>query len=598
MTIFGKLSLKMKLLSLSALMSLIIVTVGLTSYNGLKNMVAITGQLTDITIPSLKYVSHMDHSFRSLRIELRTLGLSNLVPEQEKTVIANITKYINEFEEAQKHYSKIKFLPGEEEKYKKLVGEWESFKKTGAEILKLNQIKDEASKARLNEIFLVDCPRAAENVNTIITDINSIQEKYTQELLGSSEKDSKENVTKTINQTVTVSLAGIIIALIAGFLLATQISKTISQLASTLKTNSDELAKTTESIASASTQLSESTTEQSASLEETAASIEEISSMVNKNSESAKRSSQTSKDSEKSALEGQDVVKQMIDAIGEINVSNNNIMKQIDESNNQISEIVKVISEIGNKTKVINEIVFQTKLLSFNASVEAARAGEHGKGFAVVAEEVGSLAIMSGNAAKEISEMLDGSIQKVQSIVEDTKSKVGHLVSDGKLKVEQGTVIAHRCEKVLAEIVHHVSQVNQMSNDISVASLEQSQGINEITKAMAQLDQVTQQNAATGEQAARAAEDLSLQAKNLQSAVHDLFSTIQGGGAHSTSSHSSIHQSTTATKALSPVKKVTPLKVVKMPEGHQAPQAQASTSKNINTMDSLPSFDDPRFKDI
>lgn len=102
----------------------------------------------------------------------------------------------------------------------------------------------------------------------------------------------------------------------------------------------------------------------------------------------------------------------MIHSITEISESNDRIMSQVADGNRKISEIVQVISEIGNKTKVINDIVFQTKLLSFNASVEAARAGEHGKGFAVVAEEVGNLAQMSGNAAKEISDMLNGSVSR------------------------------------------------------------------------------------------------------------------------------------------------------------------------------------------
>ncbi|MFY7993173.1 MAG: HAMP domain-containing methyl-accepting chemotaxis protein [Bacteriovoracaceae bacterium] len=594
MTIFSNLSLRMKLFYLSALMSIIITAVGFVSYLGLKKMVFITDQLTEVSIPNLKYMSQMELSFRSLRIELRTLGLSGISPEQQESTLKNITKYINEFEEAQKKYSEIKFLPGEEEIFKRLVIEWNSFKKLGNEILKLNSSQDPNDKLKLNEIFRVDCPQSAEKVRSIMSELSMIQQKASDELLGASEKDSKENVTKTLNQTLTVSILGILVALGTGFILATQISKIISTLASKLKSNSDELAKATESIANASTRLSEATTEQSASLEETAASIEEISSMVNKNSESAKRSSQTSKESEKSALEGQDVVKQMIHAIGEINVSNTNIMKQIDESNDQISEIVKVIAEIGNKTKVINEIVFQTKLLSFNASVEAARAGEHGKGFAVVAEEVGSLAVMSGNAAKEISEMLEGSIHKVESIVEQTKSKVEHLISDGKLKVEQGTIIAHKCEKVLAEIVQHVSQVHQMSNDISVASLEQSQGINEITKAMAQLDQVTQQNAATGEQAAKAAEDLSFQAKSLQSAINELFSTVEGKKVNS--SHFS--SSTPIPQASISLKKETPAVAKKTREVKVSLQPTSSSTKTMNTTDSMPSFDDPRFKDI
>lgn len=119
----------------------------------------------------------------------------------------------------------------------------------------------------------------------------------------------------------------------------------------------------------------------------------------------------------------------MLNSIDEISQSNDSIADQTRQNNEKINEIVKLISDIGNKTKVINEIVFQTKLLSFNASVEAVRVGEYGKGFAVVAEEVGNLANkMSGNAAKEISSLLDESQRKTAQIVKETESKVDELI--------------------------------------------------------------------------------------------------------------------------------------------------------------------------
>jgi methyl-accepting chemotaxis protein len=187
-----------------------------------------------------------------------------------------------------------------------------------------------------------------------------------------------------------------------------------------------------------------------------------------------------------------------------------------------------VISDIGDKTKVINDIVFQTKLLSFNASVEAARAGEQGKGFAVVAEEVGNLARMSGNAAKEISDMLDQSILKVRTIVQETKSSVQNLVEQGKSKVASGSEIAKECGHVLEEIVVSVSTVSRMSGEISVASSEQAQGVQEITKAVHQLDEVTQKNSATTHETATAAQHLASQADSLKHIVENLVMTVDG----------------------------------------------------------------------
>ena len=206
-------------------------------------------------------------------------------------------------------------------------------------------------------------------------------------------------------------------------------------------------------------------------------------------------------------------------------------MDAINESNAKISEIVTVIADIGEKTKVINDIVFQTKLLSFNASVEAARAGEHGKGFAVVAEEVGNLAQMSGNAAHEISQMLGESIKKVETTVSETKLKIETLIWDGKSKVETGTHIAHQCGDVLDEITHNIISVTQMASEISTACREQAQGVHEITKAMNNLGQVTQNNASTSEESAESSKELSTQADTLHSMVQILMDTVNGAKA-------------------------------------------------------------------
>jgi methyl-accepting chemotaxis protein len=250
--------------------------------------------------------------------------------------------------------------------------------------------------------------------------------------------------------------------------------------------------------------------------------------MVGKNSENAKYTASTSAESKHKAETGKEVVEHMIHSMDDINQNNQAIMTQIDYSNSRIAEIIKVIREIENKTKVINAIVFQTKLLSFNASVEAARAGEHGKGFAVVAEEVGNLAQMSGSAAKEISSMLEGSIQKVEGIVNDTKIKVGKLVEDGHKVVEAGAEVARQCGEVLNEIVKNVTNVSQMALEISKASQEQALGVNEITKAIAQLNTATQQNAATSEAATTVSQELTDQVHSLDSAATLLVETVFG----------------------------------------------------------------------
>lgn len=306
------------------------------------------------------------------------------------------------------------------------------------------------------------------------------------------------------------------------------LNKAIRTVIQNLNANSTHMTSAAGSIASSSEQLSQATTEQAASLEQTAASIEEMNTMVQKNAENARKTSMISLSSNESAKKGQVVVNDMIHAIEDISQSNEKIMNQIEKSNQQIGEIVQVIGEIGMKTKVINDIVFQTKLLSFNASVESARAGEHGKGFAVVAEEVGNLAEMSGKASQEISSMLEASIGKVQSIVDETRRNVDLLVREGKTKVDCGTKIAQQCGETLEEIVANVSKVSAMADEISSSCQEQALGVQEITKAMHQLDQVTQTNAQTSVHTSHAAEELSSQAESLRTQVGTLIVTVLG----------------------------------------------------------------------
>lgn len=398
---------------------------------------------------------------------------------------------------------------------------------------------------------------------------------------------SEEDYSTAKTMMLVMSLVSLLSGLTLAFFILRSISAGINTIIAELTSNTSQVTEASQNIATSSVQLSDASVEQAAALEETAASIQEMSSMVQKNAENAKRTSELAVSSNDNALHGKSVVDNMIHSIDEISTSNTTIMNQINDSNQKISDIVKVIAEIGSKTKVINDIVFQTKLLSFNASVEAARAGEHGKGFAVVAEEVGNLAQMSGNAAQEISEMLDGSIQKVEGIVNETKEKVGRLIQDGRHKIEEGSKIARECGSVLDEIVHNFASVSSMASEITTACVEQSQGVQEITKAMNSLDHTTQNNAMNSKETAVSAEKLSSQASSLNHVVEVLRKTIEGN-------HRAV---TVETKRVSHhTAKVLPLKKTTAPK-KQMPAA-APMKKAVGGFDQVPDVNDSRFEDV
>lgn len=340
-------------------------------------------------------------------------------------------------------------------------------------------------------------------------------------------KQNEQQVTPGTFLILAIILGGFIAVVLAIFAIKNPI-KTLNEIVANLNNSGARVNSTSVEIASSSEELAQASHEQASSIQETSAAIDEISAMINSNAENADKSAKFSEESLLTAEKGKTVIGHMITAIEDINSSNTEIMNQINKTNEELQNIVSIIHEIESKTTVINDIVFQTKLLSFNASVEAARAGESGKGFAVVAEEVGNLAAMSGNAAREITEMLQRSVKTVEVIVSDSKNSIEKLVMEGKIKVETGTRVAGQSEIVLNEIATSVNNVSNMIAEISSASREQASGVNEITRAIAQLNQVNQQNSSTSAQSSNAAHELSNQAAQLNDLVKQLVVVIEG----------------------------------------------------------------------
>ncbi len=334
----------------------------------------------------------------------------------------------------------------------------------------------------------------------------------------------------------TVLVLCIVAAAMASLLIAALLARRpiseLNRIADALASSRKQVIDASQQGAVSSTKLSEASTQQAASLQQTMASIEEISSMVSQTAESANKVKIAVDANQLASDEGSRSVADMQKAIEEIRETNEQVLGQMETSNKEFAEIVKIIAEIGDKTKVINDIVFQTKLLSFNASVEAARAGENGKGFAVVAEEVGNLAQMSGNASKEISALLADSTMKVNAIVKQTTEKVEHLVETGKDKINVGQTTAESCREALIKIDENARIVVSMIAEITSASREQALGVQEINKAITQLDQVTQQNSAVAQESSTQAEELNSEASKLSDAVTALVTSVRGAGSN------------------------------------------------------------------
>jgi methyl-accepting chemotaxis protein len=522
---FSNFSLKTKLLALSIGLALALLTVGslgsvtLQRVSDSYNHVALVN-FSKFRALALKRYNSTDFAKNYLRLLIPNLTQAEAVAAQK-----SMEKNVENIETSSKAYKQVLFVAGEEELSKTEEAAWAPFLEGARKFASLHGSKYPDDMKKYQELVSETLPKLRLAHAEALTKLMQFQSEQADIWI----KNAQETARSGAFFSWLVVIGGFIAALVLGFLLSTSLSKTLKEIAFRLSGGADEVAAASQEVSSSSEELSSAATEQAASLQETSASIEEMSAMIEKNAENASQSQKVSASSQSIAEKGKEAVTNMLHAMNDINDSNAEIMKQIEESNRNISEIVKVISEIGNKTKVINDIVFQTKLLSFNASVEAARAGEHGKGFAVVAEEVGNLAQMSGTAAKEISSMLDGSIKKVEDIVSVTKSKVERLVQVGKEKVTAGTDIAKGCRDALDEMVQSINEVGRMVSEIATANQEQSTGVKQINQAIGQLDQATQQNAAASQQTSSAAEELSSQAEVLRTMVNELMKTIEGG---------------------------------------------------------------------
>ena len=277
----------------------------------------------------------------------------------------------------------------------------------------------------------------------------------------------------------------LVVALIVWFFMAKRLTSHMTDLSNLLNESANQVDAAAEHLASSSQDMASQVSNQASSLEETSASLEEISSHV-------QESASNSEEARNKILEIQNATEQSSIAVTELNQAMGAIKKSSDET-------AKII-------KTIEEVAFQTNLLALNAAVEAARAGEAGRGFAVVAEEVRNLAQRSALAAKETAELLKQS----------------------QINVTKGAEVSEKVFSAIQTITESVQKTVTLITEISTASVEQAQGIEQINLALSSINQVSQNISATSEETASTAEELSAQAIQLKNAVNSLYAIIRG----------------------------------------------------------------------
>lgn len=448
------------------------------TYNGLDRLSVLLKSAHDDIIPNLSCLDDMRISQNKFGYRVWE-GIVN--PEDRKESVEEAADAMKTFKDAYKRYTSATFMPEEKTIYEGSKKDFEDYMAL-ADSVALNLGKDTPEAVK----------QAQEDLDSKLHPISTRLETFNEKVTALYDKKADTDKTEFAQAKSQIIHMMVLVTLCAGFgilglllITAARISNSVGQIAQKLTGSSRQVSEAVHQLNEAGNSLSQSSTEAAASLEETVAALEEMSSMVQMNSDNAKQAAALSSSSRDNAERGEKEIHSLIHS-----------MTEISQSSKKIEEIIHVIDDIA----------FQTNLLALNAAVEAARAGEQGKGFAVVAEAVRALAQRSASSAKDISSLIKASVDQV----------------------EHGRKIADQSGEVLSSIVNSIKKVSDLNNEIAAASSEQTTGIQQISKAMNQLDQSSQSNAASAEEIAATSGEINNLAETSLSMTVDLNYVVLG----------------------------------------------------------------------
>lgn len=473
-------SLKLKMIFACLTITATGLVVALVGYYSVNSVTDSYSPIVKQSLPLVETLGDLRGEFRELRIQVRSIAFIGTEKKEVEHYTAAALHQADQVVRLLKHYEEVDLSAKERATYKELRAAWNDFHAFGGELI--NKSKDYGhNQAEIVRMIREVCPFKADVFYKALqaeTDLQLAQ-------VTATGNKAIENETMARVLMLTFSVMSVLVALVIAYVFSQRLSQSITKIAARLANANTQVTSSMGEMTSSGNSLVSSSTRAAETLQDTVASLEMLSAMVKVNSDNAKEAASISMSSKDSAEKGEKEIKALI------------------QSMNEISDSSKKIEDIIN---VIDDIAFQTNLLALNAAVEAARAGDHGKGFAVVAEAVRALAQRSAMAAKDISGLIKESVQKIS----------------------QGSQIADRSGMVLNAIVGSVNKVSELNNEISTGSSEQANDIQQISKAMFQLDQSSQENASSAQKIATESNEVNTLALDALELSRELNQIILG----------------------------------------------------------------------